>query len=266
MPKPERITDGEMFREKITELFGRWSNAGRREPFVLMFDEIDKFFPNPEIAGREEILAEYVRVFRAIRDLAQRCHCFVACVVAYRPTVNRQNILTPEIGENPMFNSFQEIYLGFLSADDSEAMVREIGLWKNIIWEENAARRVFEFCGGHPLMTRYFASYACQKGHLKLISEGRVLNTAMELEKTLRKNEIGNYYREAIGNLLLPEEQRLLNLIREESEKGYAETDLSDAEQETLSNLENFGLVENLNGRLRVTARFFRIWLERRGG
>ncbi len=264
LPKLEKITDATTFRERIVELFGRWRSAGRHEPFVLIFDEIDKFFPNPEIAQRDEILAEYVRVFRVIRDLAQRCHCFVACVIAYRPTVNRQNILTAEIGENPMFSSFQEIYLGFLNASESEAMVREIGLWKNIYWEENAARHVFEFCGGHPLITRHFASWACQRGNLKVISETRVLETAIEVEKTLRKNEIGNYYREAIGNLLLPEEQRLLNVISQAGESGHPDERLSPTEEEALSNLENFGLVKNENGRLRITAGFFRAWLDRR--
>ncbi len=30
-------------------------------------------------------------------------------------------------------------------------MIREIGRWKQIEWDEDAARRVFDYCGGHPL-------------------------------------------------------------------------------------------------------------------
>ena len=131
-------------------------------------------------------------------------------VIAYRPTANRQNLLTPQVGENPMFSSFQEHYLGFLSPTDSEALVREIGLWKNIVWDAEAAQKVFQYCGGHPLITRYFASHTCQKGALKHVTEARVVEAAHELQKTLRKNEIGNYYREGVWELLQDEERQVL--------------------------------------------------------
>ena len=264
LPRLEKITDAEAFTRSILALFTRWQQAGQREPFILILDEIDKFFPNPEIRGREEILAEYVRVFRVLRGLAQSRQCLVVCVIAYRPVVNRQNVLTASVGENPMFNSFQEVFLGFLSAADSTALVREIGLWKNIVWEEGAAQRVFEFCGGHPLITRYFASHACKKGTVLKIDEGRVMETANELKKTLRKNEIGNYYKEAIWDLLSQEEQKLLVRIGREEAQGGFERDLAHELEGALSNLENFGLVRSLDGQLRLTADLFRVWLQRR--
>jgi len=264
LPKLQTIHSGEEFTQGVVALFHRWVQAGQREPFILLLDEIDKFFPNPEIRHREEILAEYVRFFRVIRGLAQSQHCLVTCVIAYRPSVNRQNLLTPAVGENPMFNSFQEIYLGFLNARESEEMIREIGHWKNISWPGDTARQVFQYCGGHPLITRYFASYACNKGRLKEITPERVLETAREIEKNLRRNEIGNYYKEAIGDLLYPEEMRALLQISRADISGLEESELPAELESAVNNLENFGLVDNAGGKLRISAELFRAWLQRR--
>lgn len=263
LPPLRKVATVQDFSESMLALFACWERFGQREPFILFFDEIDTFFPTREIQGREEILTEYVKVFRVIRGLAQTHGCVVSCVIAYRPGINRQNLLTPTVGENPMFKSFEEVYLGFLNERESQALVREIGLWKNIVWDLDAAERVFFYCGGHPLITRYFASHACKRGSLKKIGLERVLETAAEIEKTLRKHEIGNYYKEAIGNLLLPEEQRMLEWISQERD-GCGETDVPPECEEALSNLENFGLVANANGRLRLTAELFRLWLTRR--
>jgi hypothetical protein len=176
LPMLHKITDAEDFQRSFVALFECWEKAGQREPFLIILDEIDKLLPNPGVHGRDETLAEYVRLFRVLRGLAQTRQCLVLLVIAYRPAVSRQNLLGPAVGENPMFNSFQEQYLGFLSPAESEALDREIGLWKNIVWEEEAARRVFQSCGGHPLITRYFASHACRKGALRQprLPKGRV--------------------------------------------------------------------------------------------
>src|SRR5688572_28282520 len=264
LPKLLPIQSVEDFSERVVALFRCWLEAGQREPFILLLDEIDKFFPSPEIRDREEILSEYVRFFRVIRGLAQAHQCLVTCVIAYRPSVNRQNLLTPAVGENPMFNSFQEVYLGFLDAEESEQMTREIGLWKNISWLGDSAQQVFKYCGGHPLISRYFASHACKKGQLKEITPERVLESARDIEKNLRRNEIGNYYKEAIGDLLFPEEMRALLRISRADISGLAESELSAELESATNNLENFGLVQNTGGKLRISAELFRAWLQRR--
>lgn len=122
LPAPKKAPDVEGFRLELLRLFGLWKKTGKENPFLIILDEIDKFFPARYILGSEDILAEYVRFFRALRGLAQESCCLVAVVVAYRPDVNRHNSLTERVGENPMYKSFQEEHLGFLSKEDSEAM------------------------------------------------------------------------------------------------------------------------------------------------
>ena len=228
--------------------------------------KIDKFFPNREVQGSEKILAEYVQFYRVLRGLAQNKACLVTLVIAYRPDINRHNLLTAAVGENPMFKSFQEEYLGFLSPNDSTKMICEIGQWKDIVWQEQAAQKVYDYCGGHPLITRIFASLACEEGTLKQIDYTRVQETAKEIKSTFRRNEIGNYYREGIWELLRDDEKQVLTLICQNKATGLAESRLPEKLEEALTNLEQFGLVKNENNTFQLTAELFQAWLQRRVG
>jgi hypothetical protein len=262
-PLPPR-TDGENFRQQFLALFERWEKVGRREPVLIILDEIDKLFPHRAVPGSEEVLAEYVHFFRVLRGLAQSRRCLVTLVIAYRPDVNRHNLLPPTVGENPMFRSFQEELLGCFDLADSTAMISEIGLWKQIVWERAAAQRVFDYCGGHPLITRFFASHACEEGARKAIDFARVEETAREIEATLRRTEIGNYYKEGVWDLLREDEQQGLSLVCQCDAEGVPETDIPRTLDEALTNLEHFGLVVNNNGHLHLTARLLQTWLQRR--
>ena len=260
----KEIGDGEAFSRSLLELFALWQKSGQREPFLLIFDEVDRFFPAAEVANRNEILAEYVHVFGVLRSLAQRHSCLVTLAIAYRSQVNRQNLLSAEVGENPMFRSFQEAYIGNLTPTDSVAMLEQIGLWKNIVWQKDAAKTVFDYCGGHPLITRLFASQACEQGLRKSISLEDVQATAEDIKRTFRKNDIGNYFKEGIWNLLSEAERALLGSIMKAQDPGLEETAVEAHLDEALTNLDHFGLVTQADGRLRVAGLLFQNWLERR--
>jgi hypothetical protein len=263
---PQQTMQAADFGSHLQALYSCWQKAGQSEPFLLIFDEVDKLFADRRIETSEPTLAEYVRLFRILRGLAQSHGSLVTLVVAYRPDINRHNLLTPAVGENPMFKSFQEQYLGFLDMDDSTRMLTEIGAWKDIAWQPDAAQRVYHYCCGHPLVTRFFASQACQQGMLKHIEFDTVEETASEIEKTFRRNDIGNYYKEGVWALLNRQERQLLGiLINGDSEALSAALNHEDLE-EALVGLENFGLVYRHDGTYSITSALFQSWLQRRLG
>ncbi len=266
LPVYKGTQDIEDFRRQFLHLFTRWKKAGQHEPFLLIFDEIDKFFPNRKLKDSETILTEYVRFFKVLRGLAQTHQCLVTLVVAYRPDINRHNLLDETIGENPMFKSFREEFLGFLALPESTKMIQEIGRWKDITWEDNAVRKVFYYCGGHPLVTRYFASMTCEEGSLKHVTLEKVEHTAEHIRKTFHKNEIGNYYKEGIWNLMTKDEQEVLALIVQAEESNIIESHIPSDLEDALTNLEHFGLVAHEQGALHLTADLFAFWLKRRLG
>lgn len=259
LPTLHKPEDSEDFRRQFLALYHCWVKSGRQEPFLIIMDEIDKFFPDRRIKGSERVLGEYVTVFKVLRGMAQTERCLVVLVVAYRPDVNRHNFLTEEIGENPMFKSYQEESLGFLSQSDTLKLIIEIGLWRNIGWDVKAVKRVYHYCGGHPLVVRYFASEVCEQGTLKHIDEERVEETAEKIKRTFRRNEIGNYYQEGIWNELRENEREIVMTLCRNSE--LTENDIPPENEDALTNLENFGVVINDNGQLRFSAEFFETWI-----
>ena len=210
--------------------------------------------------------------------------------VAYRPDINRHNLISSSIGENPMFSSFKEEFIGFLSPEESLNMINEIGLWKDIKWETKAAARVYYHCGGHPMISRIFAGIACEHGALKYIDYVKVEETASNICKTFRKNDIGNYYKEGVWDLMNDKEKEVLTLIYQticgaENYSESANAKLPDPQtldsvsahlisesqipvnlEDALTNLEHFGLVMNENGRLNFSSALFTSWLKRRLG
>ena len=258
----QQTEDTNTLRKYFLDLFDLWRAAGKQQPFLIILDEVDKVFPCEDLTAGEPTLREYVRLFRVLRGLAQTKLCLVLLVVAYRPDVNRRNLLTIRSGENPMFRSYQEEYLGCLQSDESASLLREVGQWRQIEWDSEAMDLVYRYCGGHPLITRLFASEATEKGNLKLITSGRVEEIAAQVVSTFWKNSIGNYYSEGVWNLLRSNEQILLEELINAGENGWEKIGLTAESDEALTNLENFGLVRSECGRFRVAADLFRKWLE----
>ena len=210
--------------------------------------------------------------------------------VAYRPDVNRRNLISPSIGENPMFSSFKEKFIGFLSFKESFDMIIEIGLWKDIKWEKRAAERIYYYCGGHPMISRIFAGLACEHGSLQYVDYAKVEETAEYVCKTFRKNEIGDYYKNGVWNLMTDKEQQVLILIckavcRDDVFSENSNSKLHDSKksdslsaflisesqipadlEDALTNLEHFGLVINDDGWLYFSSALFIAWLKRRIG
>ena len=213
VPELPSHIDTESFRASMIAYWESWQSRGHRERFVIVLDEVDKLFPDRRIEGSDEGLIEYVKLFRVVRGLAQANGCLALVVVAYRPDVNRYDALTERSGENPMFRSYQEEYLGYLTLEESKSLVIDIGIWKDIRWDDRAAERVYDHCGGHPLITRFFASAACEEGRCKNIDYERVEAAAAETVRTLRRNDIGNYYGEGCWTLLREDEREVLRRV-----------------------------------------------------
>jgi WD40 repeat protein len=247
------------FREDFAQLHQAWMRSGGQGPFVLILDEADKLFPDRRIKNSEEILGEWVVLFRVLRALAQETKCLSVLVTAYRADVNTQNLLLPSIGENPMFMSFQEHFLGPLDAADTERMVREIGAWRDIQWTQEALARIYRLTGGHPLITRFFASDACERGSRKEVDEPRIVETALAIESGFYKHRIGRYYKESLWDLLQGDERQALDLVSERKPVN-GPSDLRQA----IVNLEQFGVIRNKGETYEVSSEMLQSWLERR--
>lgn len=243
------------FRAQFLKLYELWARSGGNGPIILILDEADKLFPDRKISQSDQILAVWISLFRVLRALAQERGCLSVLATAYRPDLNRQNILSSSLGENPMFMSFQEYFLGSLGRNETEVMLREIGAWKDIDWSSEALTSTYELCGGHPLITRFFASEACAQGTIKFVDANRVQETAKAICSGFHKHRIGRYYKESVWDCLQDEERNALGVVAD----GRLNLGITDA----VTNLEQFGIIRVENGTYEISAQLFRNWLAR---
>ncbi|KPA10419.1 hypothetical protein MHK_009379 [Candidatus Magnetomorum sp. HK-1] len=264
IPDYSGCKNSEDFKQQFLQLYELRKQSGHPHPFLMMLDEVDRLFPDRKLEQSAAILKEYIHIFSMLRGMAETNRCLVILVAAYRPHVNRHNQLSDAIGENPMFKSFTEEYLGFFNLEDSSKMIHEIGGWKDIQWEKKAAHRVFHYCAGHPLVTRYFASDASDQGSQKYVDLDKVEQTAATIIKTFRKNHIGNYFKESIFELLTLKEQECLFMICRGDNQELHESKIPEELESALTNIENFGIVNNVDGQLMISSELFKRWVMRR--
>ena len=255
----KRIRPNDDCGTQLRSLIAAWRASGRSEPFVVILDEIDSLLPFHGPQATHDVLAEGRKILGTLRALAQSVHGVVLLVVAYRPDVNRRNDLPADAGENPLFMGFQEIYSGSLSAEECDTMIRDLGAWRDIEWDSKALRLLYQYCGGHPFVSRLFASDACEQGRLKNVTADRVEETADTIRKAMRTHRIRPVYQQIVETLR-PHELKLVKQIAGGSE-ALTERDLSRDEEDALSDLENLGLVD---GQARLSARLFDHWVKRR--
>jgi succinate dehydrogenase hydrophobic anchor subunit len=264
IPSVKPVKDADQFRKNVLALSDCWQNDGNSEPFIIIFDEIDQLFSDRQLTGSEKNLSQYLLIFRTLRGMAETDQNLVLSVAGYRPHVNRYNVLTQSIGENPMFQSFKEEYIGFFNPADSRIMIEEIGGLQDINWDPDAADQVYDYCGGHPLVTRMFASMACDNGMRKHVDLKQCKATAQKIVKTFRINPIGNYFQESIFNLMTSEESQCLCLICQAENHRLSENNIPQELENAMTNLEHFGIIKNDNGMIVLTSKLFTRWLKRR--
>ncbi|OJT25556.1 hypothetical protein BO221_06700 [Archangium sp. Cb G35] len=261
LPPPRKVSSARDFHESVLELHQHWVRSGRASPFFVLLDEIDKFFVDRRRENSARILAEYVQLLRPLRALAQESNCLSVLVTTYRAEVNRQNVLMPSVGENPMFMSFQEYFLGALSAAETRAMVEKIGAWRDIRWEPAALEELHAYCGGHPFLTRILASDACEGGRSRWVTLDKVRDVTRAIQSNFPKHRIGQYYKESIWQELREDEREALLLIASQ-ESGLQETALPDPLKEALTQIELYGLIRrNEGGMLMIAARLLSQWV-----
>ncbi len=260
LPKFEPLTDDEAFQRQFLALFEMWEKAGHHEPFLLFFDNIERLFPAENTRDvQPETLTEYTRLFEMLRTLAQNRRTLSIVVMTSHPDMNRIELLTPEEQKNPMFAVFHEEFIGAMPPGETQRMVHEIGKWKDILWDQDAAQRVFQYSGGHPFVTRYFAGEACQCGMLKHVTRERVEQTAEKMFQQFDRHAIFHYYRQRLWNTLKHDERELLLSI---GRWNTSERELTAARQNTLKRLEQFGLITRTDGSLALTSTLFSMWMQ----
>jgi energy-coupling factor transporter ATP-binding protein EcfA2 len=155
---PFRPSAPESVTELESELHRRIDHLGTSTRLVVVLDELERVFPQPD---ELEPTRRWVRASGALRALAQGDRRSVVLIGAdLRPAVNQENRLG-SVGTNPLFSFFQEMPLRLLDQAALMDMVgtlsREMGVDK---LERDFASELFDLTGGHPSLARTLAAEA----------------------------------------------------------------------------------------------------------
>ncbi len=262
LPKIPLETNVEHFRGLFLSLYRRWRKRGGKGSVVILMDGIDRLLPSDNMPGHASVLAEYSQLFRPLRDLATDEKRLALLICAQRPDANQRREMGSLAQENPLLNLLHEVHLGPLEAGESAALLRELGAWKGINWDDAAVDRVFHYCGGHPLPTRLLASAACRRGTVTRV-DSSLVDAAAEGSLRDAENDLSGYFHLGLWKSLEIGERHILERVRRAGQAGLVRTAVDEASRADVDSLLRFGLVTDNGGRLTPRAALFWAWLDR---
>jgi formylglycine-generating enzyme required for sulfatase activity len=139
--------------QTLLDLLGKHKLAPR---LVLCLDEIDEIVPSDE--SSTEAIAAFRDLMGFLRGIATRFKSLNLIVCGMRPDINRVNYWKKQ--SNPVFQSFQEIFLGPFSKEENDEMVKGIGAHMGVDYEPDTLEHLYLESGGHPFIARQMCSLA----------------------------------------------------------------------------------------------------------
>ncbi|MDO7849687.1 hypothetical protein Q5H92_25210 [Hymenobacter sp. M29] len=185
------------------------------EQVILIFDEIEYITPNIAGALGQHWDDDFVPFWQSIRSVHQELDGKLSFIVA---GVNPACVQEPRIGEtpNPIFQLAQPEFLAPFNTKAIREMVRTLGKYAGLKFDEDVYQYLQSSYGGHPFLTRIACSEVWRAtDRTSVIESTRV--TIADFEK--RKPEIRARLSQPIRDILLslvwwyPEEYELLQIL-----------------------------------------------------
>jgi hypothetical protein len=214
--------------------------AGGRSQFVVALDEIEHICPGERLRMRSHWDRDFVEFWKTMRATqnANRHLSFIVC------GVNAAPLETPSYNgyDNPLFSLASRRYVPPFKTDEVRQMVRTLGRFMGMHFDEDSYGYLTEAYGGHPLIVRQACS-AIFKQHL---SEARPISctaTTLRAAEIARNVVLFPYLDHILGVLRqwYPDELDLLKRLAEGDTKTFEEFEA--AVPDSVAHLRAYGLV-----------------------
>jgi hypothetical protein len=151
-------------------------------PLLLLFDEIERISPRTGSSPHWRDGSDFVLFWQTLRGFYQRHQeVFTYMLVGTNPSCVEQSIIAGH--ENPLFGSIPSQYVPPFSVEQTREMVRKLGRFMGLRFEEVLYAKLVEDFGGHPFLIRQFCSEvhkACtgdRPANVDRVLYGRVMAT-----------------------------------------------------------------------------------------
>lgn len=210
---------------------------------LLLFDEIENItFEKSSVENWCDGF-DFIYFWQSIRSIYQRSNnIFTFCIIGTNPKC----IETPTFKgkDNPIYNMIQPTYIPGFDHKQTREMVRKLGRFMGIKFDEGIYTRLVEDYGGHPFLMRLLCSKIA-----KLYNDRPVQIDRSKYSEAKRSFDKDDEYLDMILEVLLqfyPDEYEMLLLLAKEDYKSfnfYATNDNS-----YVRHLLGYGLVQSLDG------------------
>ncbi|WP_225413491.1 AAA family ATPase [Stigmatella hybrida] len=166
-----------LFRTAVEEI----KKVAPDKHVIIAVDEVEHITPNLRMRQHwDQDFLDFWKTLRAVQNVNRHISLIVA-------GVNASAIETPMYGEhdNPLFSLARTRYVPIFSREELRQMVRTLGAYMGLRFEEAAFDQLRAMYGGHPLLTRL----ACSFMHKKLLSEGVALPALVTVGMVERTTE-----------------------------------------------------------------------------
>jgi hypothetical protein len=130
---------------------------GRKQPTLLIFDEIERISPKTGSSEHWREGDDFVYFWQTLRFFFQKhSHILTYMLVGTNPYC----VETPMIGlhDNPLFSSIPFQYVPSFDVAKTREMIRKLGRYMGLKFDEIIFGKLTEDFGGHPFLIRQFCS------------------------------------------------------------------------------------------------------------
>lgn len=183
----------------------------KRKATLLIFDEIERISPRTGAAIHWRDGEDFVFLWQTLRSFFQRYpDVFTYMIVGTNPSC----IEHPSIGvhDNPIFGSIPFQYVPCFTVQKTREMVRKLGRYMGLKFEELVYAKLTEDFGGHPFLIRQVCSFisSCAKGERPYHVDRTVYDSAKKNFQLNAKNYLDmvvrvlhDWYRDEYDMLVL---------------------------------------------------------------
>ncbi len=158
LPKP----NAEAYTEKgaadafHADIFSAYRSK-KAQPVLIMFDEIERISPRTAASSHWREGDDFVYFWQTLRGFYQRNpEIFTYMIVGTNPSCIELSMISGH--ENPLFGSIPYLYVPSFSVDQVRQMVRKLGRYMGLKFDELIYAKLTDDYGGHPFLIRQMCS------------------------------------------------------------------------------------------------------------
>lgn len=215
-------------------------------PFLLLFDEIERIAPGTGSSSHWRDGDDFVYFWQTLRGFFQRNpDVFTYMLVGTNPTCVEAATIAGH--ENPLFGSIPGQFVPSFSVEQVREMVRKLGRYMGLRFDEIIYSKLTEDFGGHPFLVRQI----CSRIHMALGGD-RPARVDKPLYEKVKRDffKVAVDYLEMIVQVLhdwYPDEYAMLSFLAAGDHESF--TELARSDSRYTRHLIGYGLLqESRNG------------------